>query len=129
MLVSVSSRWRTRGQGKQLRTISRPDGSIVSAHARVSGSIYDRFPLAFGRRCAEKLEHLGDVAVDAQEHDDAITQYSAALSLGLPIPHIFVKRSKAYMATGLWEDALSDANEVCLRRLEWVRSHQHGITR
>ncbi|KAF8551251.1 hypothetical protein OG21DRAFT_1512971 [Imleria badia] len=67
---------------------------------------------AFRQRCAERLEHLGDVAADAQQHDDAIIQYSAALSLHLPSPHVFIKRSKAYMAVGQWEDALDDANQV-----------------
>ncbi|KAF8552474.1 TPR-like protein [Imleria badia] len=67
---------------------------------------------AFKQRCAEKLEHLGDLAVDSQQLDDAITLFSAALLLELPIPHVFVKRSKVYMAKGLWEDALDDVNKV-----------------
>ncbi|KAF8551264.1 TPR-like protein [Imleria badia] len=67
---------------------------------------------AFRLCCVEKLEHLGDVAVDAQQYDVAITQYSAALLLDLPIPHVFIKRSKVYLAKGLWEDALHDANQV-----------------
>ena len=78
----------------------------------VSGSIHDRFPLAFRQRCAEKLEQCGDVAAGAQRHDDAIIQYSVALSLDLPIPYVFIKRSKVYMAKGLWEEALHDANQV-----------------
>ncbi|KAF8555063.1 TPR-like protein [Imleria badia] len=67
---------------------------------------------AFRKRCTEKLERLGDVAADAQQHDDAITRYSAALSLKPPIPHVFIKRSKVYIAKGLWEDALEDVNQV-----------------
>ncbi|KAG6374815.1 hypothetical protein JVT61DRAFT_4199 [Boletus reticuloceps] len=66
----------------------------------------------FRQRCAEKLEILGDAAADAQQHHDAVTRYAAALSLNLPMPHVFIKRSKAYMAMGLWNDALDDANEV-----------------
>ncbi|KAF8551245.1 hypothetical protein OG21DRAFT_1487133 [Imleria badia] len=68
--------------------------------------------VAFGRRCTEKLEYLGDGAAEAQQQDDAIAWYSAALSLNLPIPHILIKRSKAYVAKRLWEDALLDANQV-----------------
>ncbi|KAF8552471.1 hypothetical protein OG21DRAFT_1443452 [Imleria badia] len=67
---------------------------------------------AFRQRAAEKLEHLGDLAVDAQQLDDAITQYSAALSLDPPIPHIFIKRSKVYMAKRLWKEALDDAKQA-----------------
>ena len=129
MLANVSSRWRTNWQGKRLRTMSRVNGSMVSGQACVSGSIYDHFLLVFRQRCADKLEHLGDVAVNDQRHDDAITQYSAALSLGLQIHHVFIKRSKVHIAKGLWESALDDANQVCPRRLQWDRSHRHGITR
>ena len=102
---------------------------MVSGQACVSGSIYDHFLLVFRQRCADKLEHLGDVAVNDQRHDDAITQYSAALSLGLQIHHVFIKRSKVHIAKGLWESALDDANQVCPRRLQWDRSHRHGNTR
>ncbi|KAF8548747.1 hypothetical protein OG21DRAFT_1515960 [Imleria badia] len=67
---------------------------------------------AFRQRCTVMLEHLGDGAADAQQYDDAITQYSAALSLSVPIPHVFMKRSKLYMSKGLWKDALDDANQA-----------------
>ena len=60
----------------------------------------------------EKLEQLGDAAADAQQPDDAILLYSGALSLNLPFPQILVKRSKLYLAKGLWEDALHDANQA-----------------
>ena len=85
--------------------------------------------LVFRQRCTERLEYLGDVAADKQQHDDAITQYSAALSLDLPIPHVFIKRSKAYMAKGLWEDALDDANQVRRRYLIWIPSYRRQIIR
>ena len=86
----------------------------------VVGSICDHIPLAFRQRCTEKLEHLGDLATEAQKLDDAITQYSAALSLDLPIPHVFIKRSKVYMAKRLWKEALVDATQVRHRRLVLV---------
>ena len=60
------------------------------------------------------LEHLGDIAAEAQQHDEAITQYSTALSLNPVIPQdTFTKRSQVYMAKGSWEDAINDINEVC----------------
>lgn len=79
-------------------------------------------PSDFKQRCVEKLVHLGDVARDAERHDEAITQYSAALSLDPTIPHVFMKRSKAYMAKGLWEDAIDDADRVSHFRLAQDRT-------
>ena len=92
--------------------MGRKNGSQVSGHPCYGRQPGDRFPTAFGQRCTEKLEQLGDVAADAQQHNDAILQYSAALSLNLPFPQILVKRSKVYLAMGLWEDALHDANQA-----------------
>ncbi|KAH0838810.1 WD40-repeat-containing domain protein [Lanmaoa asiatica] len=65
------------------------------------------------QRCAEKLVHSGDAAADARRHDDAITHYSAALSLSPAVPQdIFIKRSKVNVARELWKDALDDTNQV-----------------
>ena len=48
-----------------------------------------------------------------ERHDDAISYYSAALALDPATPQpIFIKRSKAYVAAGMWEVALNDANKV-----------------
>ena len=67
------------------------------------------------QRCLEKLEHLGDTAVDAQQYDVAISHYSTALSFNSPSPQgILIKRSKARVATGAWQQALDDANQVHL---------------
>ena len=75
--------------------------------------LYDPCVLDFKRRCLLKLEGLGDAAMSAEQHDDAISQYSAALSLDPATPqHFFIKRSKAYIAMGWWEAALNDANTV-----------------
>lgn len=50
-----------------------------------------------------------------QRHDEAISKYSAALSLILASPQgLFIKRSKAYVASGLWGEGLKDADEVRL---------------
>ena len=57
--------------------------------------------------------HLGDAAVDAQRYDDAISKYSAYLLLNPAEPQsVLTKRSKVHVTMGLWEDALSDANQV-----------------
>ena len=70
--------------------------------------------LNFERRCSGKLEDLGDAAMSAELHGVAVSQYSVALSLNPAAPQgLFVKRSKAYTASGLWEDGLNDANKVC----------------
>lgn len=88
------------------------NGVSVSIYASMAGSIYDQTSLAFRQRCTQKLEQLGDLAVNTQQLDDAITQYSAALSLDLTIPHVFIKRSRVYMAKRLWKEALGDATQV-----------------
>ncbi|KAF8552129.1 hypothetical protein OG21DRAFT_1486431 [Imleria badia] len=68
------------------------------------------------RKCMDKLEALGDTALNSGEHDNAITRYTSALSLDPSNPiDILVKRSEALAAKWLWEDALKDANEVIKR--------------
>ena len=74
---------------------------------------YMTLVLDFKRHCLTKLEGLGDTAMSAEQYDDAISQYSAALSLDPAAPQgLLIKRSKAYIARGWWEDALNDANMV-----------------
>lgn len=64
------------------------------------------------------LVDLGNIAVDAQRHDAAISLYSAALSLNSVCPEgILIQRSKARVAIGLWQEALEDANKVAVLAL------------
>ena len=52
--------------------------------------------------------------MNTQHYVEAISQYSAALVLDPVAPQgLFIKRSKAYIAGGLWDAALNDANKVC----------------
>lgn len=92
--------------------VTRRNGLQVSGHAYRYRQPRIYFVVDFRQRCTERLEHNGDVAADTQQPADAIVQYSAALALDLQNPHIFIKRSKVYLAKGLWEDALRDANQV-----------------
>ncbi|KAF8553291.1 hypothetical protein OG21DRAFT_1268297 [Imleria badia] len=67
----------------------------------------------FQSRCGAKLEDLGDLAMNARQHNEAIARYSAALSLkSINSQALFVKRSKAHANMGLWNGALNDANQV-----------------
>ena len=67
----------------------------------------------FSSVCCGKLEHLGDSAVNAKEYDEAIWQYTTALSLDpVALQDLLGKRSEAHAGRGKWEDALNDANEV-----------------
>ena len=51
--------------------------------------------------------------MNAKQYDEAVLQYTAALSLDSVGPQgLLVKRSKAFANKGLWKDALNDANEV-----------------
>ena len=49
----------------------------------------------------------------AKQYDEAISQYTIALSLDPLSPQdLLVKRSTSYARKGLWMDALNDANQV-----------------
>lgn len=66
--------------------------------------------------------------MNTKQHGDAAPYYTAALALGPAAPQgLLIKRSKAYIASGLWEAALSDANRVRLPvsgRLSFLDHHQ-----
>ncbi|KAI6144223.1 hypothetical protein BKA82DRAFT_4175783, partial [Pisolithus tinctorius] len=65
------------------------------------------------KKCVATLEHVGNEACGLVKDDDIITQYSSVLSLSFPNPAgLFITRSRARAAKGLWEDALQDANEA-----------------
>ena len=52
--------------------------------------------------------------MDSTNYEEAIRYYSDALSLDPPNGvDLLIKRSKARTSKGSWEDALTDANEVC----------------
>lgn len=60
--------------------------------------------------------------MEAQQYDEAISHFSTALSLDPATSQaLFIRRSRAHAARGMWEDALSDANEVCHFCLAHVR--------
>ncbi|KAF8553231.1 hypothetical protein OG21DRAFT_1269071 [Imleria badia] len=80
----------------------------MELHAEQADWIID-----FKQRLSIKLEYLEDTAVNAQQLSEAISEYSSALSLNRAAPcGLLIKRSKAYVALSLWEDASNDANEV-----------------
>lgn len=67
----------------------------------------------FKHRCSGKLENLGDIAMNANEYDEAILSYTTALLLNpATLRDLLGKRSKAHASKGDWEDALNDANYV-----------------
>ncbi|KAI6044461.1 hypothetical protein EDC04DRAFT_2889916 [Pisolithus marmoratus] len=58
----------------------------------------------FTKKCITTLGHVGDEASASAKHDDAIIQYSAALSLSPPsLAGLLIKRSRARAAKALWE--------------------------
>ncbi|KAI6039931.1 hypothetical protein EDC04DRAFT_3089926 [Pisolithus marmoratus] len=64
----------------------------------------------FTEKCMMTLDPVDDGAFGSVKHDHAVTQYSTAL----PFSRLFVMRSRARAAKGLWKDALQDANEACV---------------
>ena len=84
-----------------------------TAHIVVSLPSQDSFLLDFRQRSIERLERSGDTALNAQQFDKAISDYTAALSLNPPSRQdILAKRNKAFMEMESWKRALDDANEV-----------------
>ena len=71
------------------------------------------YPPDFKPQCCGRLEYLGDSVMNAEEYDEAILQYTVALSLNPVAPQdLLRKRSKAHASEEKWEDVLNDANEV-----------------
>ncbi|KAG8220672.1 hypothetical protein J3R82DRAFT_2958 [Butyriboletus roseoflavus] len=111
---------RTVGGCELLETVDRVMDATECIHELANELAQEiegkegKWVLDFKSRCFGKLEDLGDAAMNTQQYDEAISQYSAALSLNPTTPQaqIFVKRSKARAARGLWEDASNDANEA-----------------
>ena len=69
----------------------------------------------FQRRCTESLEKLADAAFCSQNYDEADRHYSSILSLDQPDrAHTLNKRSHTRAMMKSWENALVDADEVCL---------------
>lgn len=71
----------------------------------------------FKRKCCEKLEDLGDKALDSDNFKDAIKQYTAVEPLIVDLEPKFallLKRSTAHLKLGKenWNLALTDADEV-----------------
>ncbi|KAI6042809.1 hypothetical protein EDC04DRAFT_2600686 [Pisolithus marmoratus] len=99
---------RVAEAAKILLNIVRTPSAEIQASKEVTDWIAD-----FTEKCAVKLEHVGDEAFRSVKYDDAILQYSTALSLSPPSSvGLFIKRSHARAAKGFWEDALQDAYEA-----------------
>ena len=76
----------------------------------------------FTHRCCKTLEDLGNSAANAALYDEAVSQYTVALSLDPPSPRdLLIKRSKANVAIRKWNDALNDADQVVYFPLVQVR--------
>ena len=74
---------------------------------------YVAFLSDFGQEFFKNMVYLGDTAAYARRDDEAISHYTTALSLDPPRQQdIFIKRSKVFVATGSWKQALGDANKV-----------------
>ncbi|KAI6144211.1 hypothetical protein BKA82DRAFT_2383267 [Pisolithus tinctorius] len=99
---------RTAEAVEILLNIIRTSDEEVQGSKETSDWIAD-----FTKKCIATLEHVGNEAFGSVKDDDIITQYSSVLSLSSPSPAgLFITRSRARAAKGLWEDALRDANEA-----------------
>ena len=59
----------------------------------------------------EKLESVGSTAASDEQHGGATSHYPTSLK-PVTVQNLLMKRSQAYMAKGLWVEALNDANKV-----------------
>ena len=59
-----------------------------------------RYPSDFRGRCVEKLEKLGDTAMDSNNYDKAIKEYSDAFTLNPMNQRDILKRSKVRVVMG-----------------------------
>ena len=65
------------------------------------------------QQCMKALEDTGDIAMKSGKAEEAVSSYTAALSLDTSNPAgLLVKRSRARAMQSSWEDALKDADEV-----------------
>ena len=107
-------------------TASKQIGPTVSDHIRSRRRLHDHLLLDFESRSRGKLEDLGDSSMNAGQYDEAILQYTTALSLNpTTLQNLLGKRSKACAGKGEWENALNDANEVAHYNL-FEFSHANG---
>ena len=88
-------------------------GNSVRDSNHESPGLIQGSPSDFRGRCVEKLENLGDTAMDSKNYDEAIKLYSDALTLNPPNQcDILLKRSKARAVMASWQEALIDADKV-----------------
>ena len=74
---------------------------------------FQNFSTDFRRRCTEKLEKLGDTAMDSQKYDEAVKHYSNLLTLDPSnVSDVLYKRSEARALRKSWKVALIDAEKV-----------------
>ena len=81
--------------------------------------LHERSLSDFKSHCCEKL---GDIAIDAQQLDEAISQYSAALTLNPTTPQALLAQRRKVHAS-MRGDALNDTNKACHFRCMQVCLH------
>ncbi|KAI6019085.1 hypothetical protein EDC04DRAFT_2607655 [Pisolithus marmoratus] len=90
--------------------------NIIRTSNKVHGSNTTADWIAdFTQKCTTRLEDVGDETFGFAKHNGESTQYSAVLPLSPLSPSsLFIRQSRAWAAKGLWEDALQDANAICM---------------
>lgn len=72
-------------------------------------------PPAFTDRCATTLEIIGDEALSAKKHDEAVAAYSPALALKPSNPNtLLTKWASTVLTRGSANEALNSAVKVWL---------------
>ena len=88
----------------------------INHFRKVFGWDFDTLAVAVQQHfqeCIKPIEGSADAALQSENPEEAIQQYSTALTLDPLNPAgLLVKRSKARAMSGSWEDALNDADGV-----------------
>ena len=111
--MSLSTMVETLGEGALKNEVTADWDLGMFGHGHPGMTCIECWIRDLIHRCLAIFERNGDTALQSDNAQEAIIQYSTALYLNPPNPAgLLVKRSKARVTLGLWEDALKDADEV-----------------
>ncbi|KAG9313282.1 hypothetical protein JVU11DRAFT_5586 [Chiua virens] len=84
----------------------------ISSETRANWVTTD-WVMEFSKKCVALCEHFGRLAFESTQYEEAIAQYTTALSLDPSDPApLLIKRSRVHIVVESWDDALCDADKA-----------------
>ncbi|KAG9309214.1 hypothetical protein JVU11DRAFT_10928 [Chiua virens] len=84
----------------------------ISSETRANWVTTD-WVMEFSKKCVALCEHFGRLAFESTQFEEAIAQYTTALSLDPSDPaRLLIKRSRVHITVESWDDALCDADKA-----------------